>query len=433
MTQEEKKKTYTESKLDVTIKREKNVVSYVFQRAKLKLVDQLEINMLTSIHPYLHKDINLAEDELTITFHLPSNYHYFEHIFTKSDRERYRFAYNVIEAIESHTYTRLHVTISPENIVFDQGLQPTILHYGVSESIPPYEKDAETEWLEVRALLAYIVDREHDFQTYMNHYETIELKGIAKEIMFAKDYATLKKVIAKEIKEDETKAKTIVHLPKKRWTFFKIALSALIVMLLPALAYSFYILFFKMPEMEAYVASNEHYLNNDYSSVVDELEQVSEDKMPRVVQYELAMSYIASESLTEEQKQNILNTVTLQSDRNYYLYWIHLGRGNYEEAVDIATYLEDRDLILLALIRYEESIRINEDLSSEERKEKIKDIEREIEEYKRQMEEESELDEEMEAENEERSENDDVASDKDEKKGAEKADKREKSWKKKSD
>ncbi|HLS66112.1 MAG TPA: type VII secretion protein EssB [Pseudogracilibacillus sp.] len=428
MKQEDNERMYIESKLDVTVTREKNAVSYIFQRAKLKLVDKLEINMLTSIHPHLNKQINLAEDQLTITFELPSDYHYFDDIFKKNIRERYRFAYNVIDTIESHTYSRLHLTVSPENILFDQGLQPTFLHYGVSESIPPYEKDDETEWLETRALLAYIVDHRHDFRTYMNHYKTIDLKGVAKEIMFAENFSELKEIMSREIKQDVTTEKTIVHLPKKKWTLFRSALSVLIVLFLPALAYSFYILFFKMPEMEAYVSSNEHFLNNDYSSVVDELQQVSEEKMPRVVQYELAMSYIANESLTEEQKKNILNTVTLQSDRNYYLYWIYLGRGNYEEAVDIATYLEDRDLILLALIRLQESVRIDESLSSDERKEMIKNIEREMEEYKKQMEDELSEEEEV----EETEEQEDGYEEIDEKEESTKADEKDKKRKKES-
>lgn len=429
MKREDNEKMYIESKLDVVVTRAENVVTYTFQRAKLKLIDELEINMLTSIHPNLKKEIDLTEDQLVITFELPSNYHFFDEIFEKNVRERYRFVYNVIAAIESHTFSRLHLTISPGNILFDQGLQPTFLHYGVSESIPPYEKDEETEWLETRALLAYIIDNRHDFRTYMNHYETIELKGVAKEIMFATNYVELKEIIARQIKKDMTKEKTIVHLPKKKWTFIRSALWAFVILLLPALTYSFYTLFFKMPEMEAYVASNEYYLNDDYSSVVDELQQVNEEKMPRVIQYELAMSYIANESLTEEQKKNILNTVTLQSDRNYYLYWIYLGRGNYEEAVDIATYLEDRDLILLALIRLEESIRIDESLTSDERKEKIKNIEREIEEYKKQMEDEQSKVEE-ENEREQINEQDNLRNEIDEKSEPKKDDKKEKKRKK---
>lgn len=384
----EEEKHYIESKLDLAVKREDNVVSYVFQRTKLKMVDELEINMLKSIHRQLQKKIEVTEDELIISFELPNNYHYFERVFTKSNRERYRFAFNVIDEIESHTYSRLFMTISPENIIFDEGLRPTFLHYGVSESVPPYETNQEEEWLETRALIAYIVDNSHDFSTYVNHYKTLELKGIAKEVMFAKDFFVLKEILARKIERDTKAEETVVSLPKSKFKWLRGALWGLVILLIPALTYSFYILFFKMPEMEAYVASNEHYLKNDYSSVIDELQQLNGDRMPQVIQYELAMSYIANESLSEEQKRNILNSMTLQSDRNYYLYWIHLGRGNYEESVDIATYLEDRDLILLGLIRLEESVRIDESLSSDERKEQIKNIEREIDDYKREIEEE---------------------------------------------
>lgn len=105
------------------------------------------------------------------------------------------------------------------------------------------------------------------------------------------------------------------------------------------------------------------------------------EDMPNVVQYQLASSYIINESLTEEQKGNIQNTVTLQSDPFYFQYWIHIGRGNAKEALDIARSLEDQDLIMFALIKYREELKSDDELSSEEKQQKIKEVQAEIDEY----------------------------------------------------
>lgn len=103
--------------------------------------------------------------------------------------------------------------------------------------------------------------------------------------------------------------------------------------------------------------------------------------MPRVVQYELAQSYIINEALTEDQKENVQNTITPQTDPLYYHYWIHIGRGDAKEALDISRDLEDRDLILFALLKYREVVKADDKLESEEKQQKIDEIQAEIDEY----------------------------------------------------
>src|SRR5699024_2005813 len=112
------------------------------------------------------------------------------------------------------------------------------------------------------------------------------------------------------------------------------------------------------------------------------------EKMPRVVQYQLATAYVVNESLKEEQRQNVRNTITLQSDRKYFLYWIDMGRGNYQEAIDTARLLEDRDLIIYGLLNLREGVKTDQSLSGSEREEELAEIEREIDEYQKEMEEE---------------------------------------------
>lgn len=141
-------------------------------------------------------------------------------------------------------------------------------------------------------------------------------------------------------------------------------------------------------------------MKSQYSEVVSELSNYDIDQMPRVVQYELAQSYIINEALTEDQKENVQNTITLQTDPLYYHYWIHIGRGDAKEALDISRDLEDRDLILFALLKYREVVKADDSLESDEKQQKIDEIQAEIDEYieeqKAQEEEEQRLQEEQE-------------------------------------
>ncbi len=52
-----------------------------------------------------------------------------------------------------------------------------------------------------------------------------------------------------------------------------------------------------------------------------------------------------------------------------------MGRGSAEEALDIARSLEDRSLIVYGLINYKEKVKGDAELKSEEKQQKLKQIE----------------------------------------------------------
>ena len=385
MARDEESRSYLEKKLDAKIIYEVNQIEFVFQRAKVKVSDELEIQLLKTIDPEISKEFTLTEDKVIITYHTPQSYANFTDIYKNNNRSRWQFAYNIVQKIRSHKLERAKLCVSPENIFFDQGLVPYFLHYGVSESLPPYETEEEQLWLETKAVIATIVDNEYDFMTYYSHYETKRLPDIPANIMRAETYAEIIKIIQDNIKKDDAYEETVVHIPEKKWKVRRYIMWALTIILIPLLIYGSFALFFKIPEMNSYVDSNRYFHEEEYSSVIETLQKYKHNKMPRITQYELALSYIVSESLTEEQRKNINNTITLQSDRNYFLYWIDIGRGDYQEAIDTARVLEDRDLIIYGLLKLRESVKTNQDLSSEEREDELKQIQQEIDEYEQEM------------------------------------------------
>lgn len=402
MPKDEEKRTYLEEELDATITYAEDQIEFVFHRAKVKLSDELEIQMLKTLNPEFNKAFKLTEDQLLITYTKPKSYQYFEAIHQKNIREKWQFAYNIIQQVQSHSLERLKLIISPDNILIDQGLVPHFLHYGVSESIPPYEVNEERLWNETKAMIAVIADHKYDFSTYLGQYETLDLSKVTERIMYADTYDEIIDIIEENIHQDEAYEKTVIHIPQKKWKFRRYLTWILIIFLIPSIVYTAFALFFKIPEINAYVESHRYYLEDEYSSVIDTLRKYDHEKMPRVVQYQLANSYVVNESLKENQRENVLNMLTLQTDRKYLLYWIDIGRGDYQEAVDRARVLEERDLIVFALLKQREDVKSDQDLSGEEREEQLKDIESDIDEYQQEMEEEKqELEEAEEQENEE--------------------------------
>ena len=76
--------------------------------------------------------------------------------------------------------------------------------------------------------------------------------------------------------------------------------------------------------------------------------------------------------MEKDKKENLLNNITPNSNKDYLLYWMELGQGDYDEALNIATYLDDNDITKLALINKLNSIKNNANLSNDKRSEETK-------------------------------------------------------------
>ncbi|KAF0816287.1 hypothetical protein KIS4809_4930 [Bacillus sp. ZZV12-4809] len=376
-----KSQTYLEEQLEAVVKTDHQSLTILFQREKIKADAAEELELLQAMESAIKRDIHLTEDELRLVLQIPSNYLTFSKLKKKDLRSRWIFSSQLLKLVKSHPYSRLHPVVCPENIVADESLSPHLLHYGVSESLPPYETNQEKLWMELKATIAAAVDGNRSFRDYLSLYETIELSPAARDVIKAKDESELSEVIRTNIEMLEKKDKEYVKVPQKKWKATRFSAWGLLIALLPFLAFSLYSLIFTQPKQAAFINSQEHFLKSQYSEVVSELSNYDIDQMPRVVQYELAQSYIINEALTEDQKENVQNTITLQTDPLYYHYWIHIGRGDAKEALDISRDLEDRDLILFALLKYREVVKADDKLESEEKQQKIDEIQAEIDEY----------------------------------------------------
>jgi type VII secretion protein EssB len=376
-----KSQTYLEEQLEAVVKTDHQSLTILFQREKIKADAAEELELLQAMESAVKRDIHLTEDELRLVLQIPSNYLTFSKLKKKDLRSRWIFSAQLLKLVKSHPYSRMHPVICPENIVADVSLSPHLLHYGVNESLPPYETNQEKLWMELKATIAAAVDGNRSFRDYLSLYETIELSPAVREVIKAKDEDELSEVIRTNIEMLEKKDKEYVKVPQKKWKATRFSAWGLLIALLPFLAFCLYSLIFTQPKQEAFINSQEHFLKSQYSEVVSELSNYDINQMPRVVQYELAQSYIINEALTEDQKENVQNTITLQTDPLYYHYWIHIGRGDAKEALDISRDLEDRDLILFALLKYREVVKADDKFESEEKQQKIDEIQAEIDEY----------------------------------------------------
>jgi len=383
----DKKTSYLEKQLEAALKFEQDKIVITFQREKIKLANELEITLLQENNPFIEKNITLTEDELIFTYKKEPNFMTFGKLRTLDERSRWMFASKVLRFIMLHQSNRLHLIVCPENILIDESLTAYFLHYGVKESIPPYERNKERLWAETKAIIAAAVQPKYKFDQYIQFSKSIELSPVAVKIMEAKDEQELLTIIQDQLQLLEKEEKKYTKIAKTKWNWVRYSLIGLLLVLLPLGIYTGYAALVIQPQQEAYVAVQAPYIQGNYSEIIDQLAQYDVEKMPNVIQYELSLAYIVNETLTEEQKENVLKTITLQTDQDYFKYWIYIGRGQAEEALTVARQLEDLDLIMLALLHYEESIKADRELDGEDREQLLDKVQTEINEVTKQLEE----------------------------------------------
>ncbi|MGN1386072.1 MAG: type VII secretion protein EssB, partial [Bacillus sp. (in: firmicutes)] len=232
------------------------------------------------------------------------------------------------------------------------------------------------------------IEGKYSFEEYMRFSDTLKIGEEAKQIMQAASFDEVSDYSESKIRSIEENEKTLITVSNKRWNLQRYTLIGLIVCFIPALIYTIYSFAFMIPKQEAYVDSNQAFLERNYSEVITLLEEYNPETMPYVVLYQLASSYVASESLNDEQKQTIVNSLTLQADQQYFYYWIYIGRGMSDQALTIARTFGDPSLIVYALYNYEEELKRNTKLKAEEKQELLDEITLELDEYKRMKEQE---------------------------------------------
>lgn len=119
-------------------------------------------------------------------------------------------------------------------------------------------------------------------------------------------------------------------------------------------------------------------MRQDYSAAINSLEQIKVSVLPKESRYQLARAFIISESLTQEQKENILENINLKTSDNILNYWIFTGRMEYEESAEIARRMGDEDLLLYALMKQQVSVKSDSNLSGTEKTEKLNAVNSEI-------------------------------------------------------
>ena len=269
---------------------------------------------------------------------------------------------------------RYAFSMDPSNIYLDFNNDPKILNREFGTV------DQEVFVKEYKSLAAFLLLGKYSYEDYLKGGEDLldkdkDLSAFRRMISASEiqDYLVNLYKERKKYKEDHYE-----YVLKGTNKYSKLLLPVVSVLLVLSIVASIYAFCYKIPLQKKLGEANSAYLNNDYLLVESILADVSIKELPYTSQYILAISYIKSANLTQAEKQNELNLITTKTDENIFHYWIHIGRQEYEAAIDDAQRLNSNSHLYYAYLCYRDYTQNNMSISGEEKNSLLASIDEHI-------------------------------------------------------
>ncbi|RDY32259.1 hypothetical protein CG710_004555 [Lachnotalea glycerini] len=270
--------------------------------------------------------------------------------------------------------TEYNFTMNPDNLYYNINRQIFVKERDIYQDGRGYE---EEEFLDnYKALIGFALQKKYSYEDFRKGGQKLLSKNQLQNcIREAKSIQEVKNILIKEYErvENERRDKKLL-LNKSSLQRMKAAIVTLSVFFVVFTGYIGYRLIIIDPYTEAIIQSDDAYIAQDYVSCIDFMDNVKVSNMKVTQKYILANSYIRSENLTQEQKNNILANISLKEIPERLEYWIYLGRGDTDKAIDIAMQQSDDELLLYAYMKKKSYIEADTGLTGEEKTQQLKNI-----------------------------------------------------------
>lgn len=270
--------------------------------------------------------------------------------------------------------------IHPKNI-FSLGEELVIAHRGFMNTVVPHVGPQEAFFKQYRALILFSLHPKFDYEQLIEGAGTLQ-DPLSKIIQEADSVEKIDQIISEQVviqKMKQEKQSKLVN--KKNYTIFK---WGSVILLMSTLILSYFVGNYalkEVPTQERISSAEANYIGNDYSGVLTILKDDAPEGLPKNAQYVYAVSSIQLDSLSNEQKETILNNISQKSNENTLLYWIYIGKGLFEKALDIAQNVGDNQFILHAYTKLYDATKLDTKMNGEKKQEQLTKYEEAINKY----------------------------------------------------
>ena len=342
--------------------------------------------LLVAEQPYfVNQNVIEEEGKLTIESLLTDEYYSWDKLITMIDEEKLRHLINIgqlFHALQDSIYT---YNLSPNNLVFSRNGNPLFVFRGVKGQVPPYDVVSLDEFtVNFKAMIVSLLDKKTSYEKLIEGQSPFyKGKLFCETIMKAE---TLDEIISlleeKYLEEREQNKEKFSRVPNKLVSRLK--LTTLITSLIGffSLVGVLYFLLFAMPSQQMISDLRLAFVHQDYSAVVSTVKNTDSKSLSQDDSFMVAYSVIKTEPLTEAQKTE-LSKISTQSNTDYLRYWVLIGQSKIDEAMDIASYLDDPQLLMYGLTKKIDEVQRNPNLTSEQRTEQLNNYKGKLEELKK--------------------------------------------------
>ncbi|MEZ7658196.1 type VII secretion protein EssB [Streptococcus sp. 20925_1_44] len=342
--------------------------------------------LLVAEQPYfVNQNVIEEEGKLTIESLLTDEYYSWDKLITMIDEEKLRHLINIgqlFHALQDSIYT---YNLSPNNLVFSRNGNPLFVFRGVKGQVPPYDVVSLDEFtVNFKAMIVSLLDKKTSYEKLIEGQSPFyKGKLFCETIMKAENLDEIISLLEeKYLEEREQNKEKFSRVPNK--LVFRLKLTTLITSLIGffSLVGVLYFLLFAMPSQKMISDLRLAFVHQDYSTVVSTVKNTDSKSLSQDDSYMVAYSVIKTEPLTEAQKTE-LSKISTQSNTDYLRYWVLIGQSKIDEAMDIASYLDDPQLLMYGLTKKIDEVQRNPNLTSEQRTEQLNNYKGKLEELKK--------------------------------------------------
>lgn len=270
--------------------------------------------------------------------------------------------------------------LHPQNL-FLFGEEIRVAHRGFMQDIVPYTADETAFFKQYRALVLYLLHPKLDYEKLIEGSSTLQ-DPLSKRIHEASSISDIEQLLGEQVMKQKAKREKesrTVH--KKHYMLFKWGSVAFgILTILFAIVAAIYA-FDKVPAKERIISAEAQYIANDYAGVLETLKTDNPENLPTGAQYASAVSSVQLDNLSNEQKEAILNNLSQKSSENTLYYWIYIGKGEFNKALDIAQNIGDNQYILHAYTKLYDATKVDNKMKGAKKQELLTTYEEAIKKY----------------------------------------------------
>ena len=315
--------------------------------------------------------IEEEKDEITFLFEV-AGLESAEVLKNASLHERLRFLYNAGEL--AALALQYDFSLAPSNLQVDINLSPKVL-----------QRDSRNEEsidfiIAYKALIGCMLLKGSSYQSFLQGQSLFSKNKLLAAIQALETVAEIQELLTKEYQQIVAEEKaTKQPVLRSRVRLVRILVPVLAVLLLVSGYFISQSTFSTVPFQSSLLAAKHAYIGNEPLQVQQILQDYPLERLPYETRYILARSFVATEALGDQQIQRILTGLTLRTEMATFDYWIHLGRLEVEEAIEIARRFNEPELLLFAYLRYEVLIENDHTMDGQEKMQLLREIGNQIE------------------------------------------------------